>query len=83
MSYFQTSDVRGNVGFAPTHVRQLGHGRKEDRKYVERLEILARHDFDPTEDIAPGLEGEWQWSSRKPNFHAEVRAYFEGRREDL
>ena len=76
-------DVRGNVGFVPTHVLQLGHGRKEDRKYVERLEILARHDFDPVKDIAPGSQGEWQWSSRKPNFHAEVRAYFEERKEDL
>jgi len=68
---------------ATPFVSILGHGRREDRKYVERLEILARHDFDPTEDIAPGPEGEWQWFSRKPNFHAEVRAYFEGRREDL
>jgi hypothetical protein len=76
-------DVRGNVGFVATPVIQLGHGRKEDRKYVERLEILARHNFDPTKDIAPGPQGEWQWSSRKPHLQAEVRAYFEGRREDL
>ena len=80
-SFFE--DIRGNVGFVPTHVRQLGHGRTEHRKYVERLEILARHDFDPSRDIAPGQQGEWQWSSRKPNLHAEVRAYFAERREDL
>jgi hypothetical protein len=76
------SDVQGNVGFVPTSIAQLGHGRIENRRYVERLEILSRHDFDPRLDIASGALGIWQWSSLKPRLHAEVSAYFQQRNED-
>jgi hypothetical protein len=74
--------TRGNVGHLPTTVLQLGHGRLEHRRYVQRSGILRKHDFDPQTDIAPGELGVWRWSSDKPRLHEEVARYFEGRLED-
>jgi hypothetical protein len=76
------SDVRGDVGFVPTSIVQLGHGRTENRRYVERLGILSKYDFDPMTDITSGPLGIWEWSSMKLRLHAEVRAYFRQRDED-
>jgi len=76
-------DVRGNVSFLPTTVIQLSHGQVERRKYDERKNILARHNFDPARDIEPDSRGIWQWSSAKTALHAEVAAYFEQREEDV
>jgi len=75
-------DIRGNVGFVPTSVVQLGHGSLLNRQYVESMSILVRHDFDPAVDIAPNHDGVWEWSSPKPALHQEVREYFQQRRED-
>lgn len=74
--------VRGQVGYLPTPVLALGHGRAERRRYGDRLDILKRHDFDPARDIAPDECGLWRWSSAKPELHAEVAGYFQQRRED-
>jgi hypothetical protein len=75
--------VQGKVGYLPGTIAQLGHGVVERRRYVERMDILNNHDFDPVADIACGPSGVWKWSTAKPAFHAEVRRYFEQRREDL
>lgn len=76
-------DVHGAVGFVPTTAVQLGHGRAVDRRYVERMRVLEKHDYDPLTDIAAGADGIWHWSSPKDALHAEVFNYFDSRREDL
>jgi hypothetical protein len=75
-------EVQGRVGYVPTAVIQLGHGAAVNRRYVDRMKILDRYDFDPMTDIAASEEGVWRWSSSKPELHSAVSAYFEQRQED-
>jgi hypothetical protein len=76
------NDIQGRVGYVPTTVIQLGHGSAANRRYVERMEILSRYDYDPAGDITAGPDGAWQWSSSKDEFHSAVSKYFDLRRED-
>lgn len=75
-------DVQGRVGFVPGTVVQLGHGTRQNRRYMERLEILKRHRFDPSLDIEADEHGVWRWASDKPELHSDVREYFRLRHED-
>jgi hypothetical protein len=75
------ADVRGSVGHVEGRVLHLWHGHKEDRRYLDRLDLLAEHAFDPERDLA--IEGgAWRWASDKPALHAALRDYFARRSED-
>lgn len=62
-------------------VCHLFHGSSSNRRYMDRYEIAAKHQYDPAYDIKQE-NGIWSWSSNKPEFHAEVAEYFMGRKED-
>jgi hypothetical protein len=69
------------VSNLPGDVYHLWHGHVADRQYRSRDDILLAHDFDPRTDVTLS-EGVYEWSSDKPQLHAEIRAYFDRRRED-
>lgn len=75
-------DVGGSVGYVDGTLYHLWHGKKEDRRYLERLSILIEHDFDPELDLdlTPGRA--LRWGSHKPELHARCREHFVLRRED-
>lgn len=75
--------VAGKVGFAPLHLRDMYHGKRSDRGYFTRLDILYRHGYDPVADLAEDDGGCFAWSSPKQAMHREVEAYFLSRREDV
>ncbi len=75
-------DVQGSVSFVPGAIKHLWHGSIPNRRYMERHEILTRHDFDPVSDIAMDAESCWKWHSDKPELHREVAEYFVERDED-
>jgi hypothetical protein len=75
--------VDSEVGYAPLHIRDMYHGKRSDRGYLKRHDILLRHDFDPATDLAVSGDGGLQWTSDKPDLHREVEAYFLSRREDI
>jgi hypothetical protein len=72
---------QGDVVALPGAVLHLWHGERKDRGYARRYEELARHDFDPSTDIARDPGGGWRWASDKPDLHAFVARYFRDRRE--
>ena len=74
--------VRGGVGCVEGAVFHLWHGRREDRRYLERYAGFRAFDFDPRRDIAVAASGCWRWNTSKPDMHRYVRDYFHGRRED-
>ena len=74
--------VRGQVGYIEGHCHHLWHGDLRDRRYEERLEVLTRHTFDPSTDLALDGNGLWKWASNKPALHESVRVYFPRRNED-
>jgi hypothetical protein len=78
-SFFE--DVQGSVGFVEGAVYHLWHGKMADRRYIDRLDVLIEHDFDPALDLS-NEAGAYRWASTKPALHAVCREYFTRRRED-
>lgn len=70
------------VSYIPVDILHLYHGAIQNRKYMERHDIVKKYDFDPAEDIR--LEnGVFEWNSDKFGMHEEIRQYFYDRKEDL
>tara|TARA_R110002073_G_scaffold20209_5_gene72803 strand:- start:7188 stop:8321 length:1134 start_codon:yes stop_codon:yes gene_type:complete len=63
-------------------VFHLWHGSQSNRQHNTRADILKRHNFDFGRDVRSNDDGILEWSSEKPKLHAEVRGYFQNRRED-
>jgi len=63
-------------------IQHLWHGDRSNRQYQTRNEILIRHEFDPATDVRINESGILEWSSDKPELHAEVQQFFLDRRED-
>lgn len=74
--------VRGSVGYVDGTVYHLWHGKKDDRRYLERLSILIEHAFDPAADLDMTPNRPLQWSSAKVELHRQCRQHFALRRED-
>lgn len=74
--------TRGRIGYVPGSVLHLWHGHMDDRRYVERSKCLVEHAFDPINDIGPGKDGLWQWTSGKPSMQQAVASYFALRNDD-
>lgn len=75
-------DVRGSVGYVDGTVHHLWHGKKDDRRYLERLSVLIDHDFDPATDLDMTPNQPLHWLSAKPELQARCRDHFTLRRED-
>lgn len=76
------ASIGAKVGAVDGRVEHLWHGDIAARRYATRYRGLRRFGFDPFEDIAVGPDGSWSWNTPKPEMHAYVRDYFDGRRED-
>jgi hypothetical protein len=74
--------VRRNVGYMPGTLIHNWHGSKQNRRYVDRWQILNRWQFDWHTDIRHDSQGVWAWSGNKPGLEADVRHYFSLRDED-
>jgi hypothetical protein len=75
--------VRGNVGVLDCLAVHHYHGRKDQRGYSWRWQILRDNDFDPRQDIFRDYQGLWQLHDHKPQLRDAIRAYFRGRNEDV
>ncbi len=76
------ASVRGSVTHLDGMLFHLFHGKKEDRRYVDRLAVLVEQAFDPEHDLEVGAEGAWCWASTKPELARVCAEYFVRRRED-
>jgi len=79
-----TALIRGDVGYVSGLIHHAWHGRKGDRKYVERWAIMVDTGFDPAVDL---VRDDFQWgllklTQRSPELRDRVRGYFYGRNED-
>ena len=74
--------VGGRVGYARLHISDMYHGKRADRKYMTRRDLLYRHQFNPTDDLTEDNAGLLAWATGKPGFHNDVESYFLSRRED-
>jgi hypothetical protein len=77
--------LKRDVGFVPGTLLHDWHGRKIDRQYGTRWQILERNAFDPDTDLKRDSQGLWQLEVYEPRQIAlrdDIRRYFRSRNED-
>jgi hypothetical protein len=74
--------IAGNIAPVPGTVEHAWHGAKPRRRYAERWDVLARHRFDPDEDLKRNVWGVLELAGNKPALARDIAAYFRGRDED-
>ncbi len=63
-------------------IRHRFHGAKDNRRYVERWQVLIRHRYDPQRDVILNLEGVLELAGNKPGLGRDIHRYFRDRAED-
>lgn len=76
---YQYNCQKFKLSYIPGTILHHWHGRFEDRKYKERWDVLVRHGFDPITDVTMSL----RLTPTGKRMEKDLRAYFEGRREDF
>ena len=72
-----------NLGYIPGTIRHFYHGKKENRNYYGREDILIRHKYDPNTFIKKDSKGLIIPSETCPKeFMKDIMYYFEERNED-
>lgn len=74
--------IRRDIGFVPGTIHHHWHGKKKDRKYIERWEILTKYPFDPVTHLKRDWQGLYTWNDVPSGLRDEVRQYFRQRNED-
>ena len=80
------NELRKNVGYVPGMITHGWHGKKKDRKYKERWDILTKNKFDPYLDLVRDHQGLFKLNmnngERSIRLRDDFRAYFRARNED-
>lgn len=74
--------IRKDIGFMPGSIQHHWHGRKKDRRYQERWEILLKHSYDPDFDLQRDWQGLYRLSDVGERMRVDLRNYFMVRNED-
>jgi hypothetical protein len=77
-----THHIKQNIGYVPGTIYHHFHGKKKNRKYVERWDILLKHDFNPDKDLKRDWQGLWQFTEEGLRLRNDIRNYFRQRNED-
>jgi len=80
------NEFKKNVGYVPGMIQHAWHGKKKDRKYKERWEILTKNKFNPYHDLVRDHQGLWRLNmnngERSIRLRDDFRYYFRQRHED-
>jgi hypothetical protein len=75
-----------DLGFVPGSLVHFFHGKKRDRRYQSRWQILESSQFDPFLDLKRDWQGVYQLdvdgTPRMIKLRDDIRAYFRSRNED-
>lgn len=74
--------IDGDIGYVSGIINHFFHGKKEDRGYRSRPEILARHQYDPENDVIMDGQGLLRLRGNKPGLRYDCQQYFRSRNED-
>lgn len=74
--------INHNIGFVWGTVEHSWHGRKTDRKYIDRWQIVTGNQFDPSTDLKRNSFGVYELTGNKPKLTAQLIQYFNQRCED-
>jgi hypothetical protein len=71
-----------DVGYMDGTLFHHWHGKKADRRYVDRWKILTENKFDPHLDLKRDSQGVYQLTDRNLKLRDDIRRYFRARNED-
>lgn len=78
--------IKRNLGYVDGSIFHYWHGKKKDRKYVERWKVLIDNGFDPSIDLKTDTQGLYQLEDNGDGRFIElrdgIRRYFRARNED-
>lgn len=74
--------IKKDIGFVSGTIGHHWHGKKKDRKYVERWDILISNQYDPNEDLKRDWQGLYQLNDHRVKLRDDIREYFRLRNED-
>ncbi len=74
--------INHSIGYVNGNIVHYWHGKKKDRKYVERWDVLIEHKYDPEIDIVRDWQGLYRLSGGKPGIIDDISRYFTQRQED-
>lgn len=77
-----TVHLKKDVGFMPGTIFHHWHGKKADRRYVERWDIIHRHSYDPEFDLKRDWQGLYALTDAGERMRNDIREYFRQRNED-
>lgn len=79
--YLANRHTNGQLGYVPGFIKHKHHGKKSDRKYRERWDILIENKYDPMGDLVHDTQGLIKVIG-KPQLVHECRKYMLYRNED-
>lgn len=74
--------VDGNLGVIDGLIHHAWHGRKINRRYVGRWEILIANGFDPARDLRYDVHGLLHLTDANPKLRRDIRDYLALRNDD-
>lgn len=81
----RAAGLKRNVGYVPGTILHHWHGKKKDRQYTSRWDILTNNKFDPETDLKRDVQGLYQLvveTPRQIKLRDDIRAYMRARNED-
>lgn len=77
-----TKYIKGNIGYVDGLLNHHWHGRKVDRHYTDRWQILVNNKYNPETDIKRDAQGLYLLTDRSAGLRDDIRTYFRSRNED-
>lgn len=74
--------IKRDIGYVPGTILHGWHGRKKDRGYQDRWQILIKNEYDPELDLMRDWQGLYQLTDRSIKLRDDIRRYFRSRQED-
>jgi len=71
-----------NIGYVKGTIYHFWHGKKSNRKYKERWQILIENNYDPSNDIHKDWKGVLTLYPGHEKLRDQIREYFQIRNED-
>lgn len=74
--------IKRDIGYVPGTIQHFWHGKKADRKYIERWSVLIKNKYDPETDIKKNHFGVIELEEYKLGLRNDIRTYMRNRNED-
>jgi uncharacterized protein YeaC (DUF1315 family) len=74
--------IRRRVGYVKGNIVHFWHGKKRDRKYHDRWQILIKHQYSPYRSVYRDWQGLLQFDIDAIELRNDIKKYFRARNED-